>query len=122
MASIDELAKKVDDLTKQRRNNSRQAGPAKETTPESEAAGTSPSGSDHGEDADSISVQVWNEMFEDKPFYDISGDSEFLKNKVCGLISPEQVTRLGETVIADIDARKDSFIKTKDTDRAKLRK
>ena len=43
MASIDELAKKVDDLTKRRRNNSRQAGPAKETMPESEAAGTAAS-------------------------------------------------------------------------------
>ena len=48
MASIDELAKKVNNLTKRRRNNSKQAGPAKETTPESEAAGTSPSESDHG--------------------------------------------------------------------------
>ena len=91
MASIDELAKKVDNLSKRRRNNSKQAGPAKEATPESKAAATSPPGSDHGEDADLINVQVWNEMFEDKPFYDIAGDSDFLKNKVCGLISPEQV-------------------------------
>ena len=80
--SMDKLARKVDNLSRRKINPSKQTGPPKETTPESEVAATSPLGSDHGDDTDPIAVQVWDEMFENKPFHKIAGKSDFLQNQV----------------------------------------
>ena len=122
MESMDELAIKVDNLSKRKRNPSKQAGPPKETTSESEAAATSPLGSDHGDDTDPITVQVWDEMFKDKPFHEIAGKSDFLENQVCKLITPQQATRMGAAVIMEIEARKDAFLRIKGGNVTQLRK
>ena len=72
MESMDEMVKKVEKLSNRRKNISKQTAADKKQTSDSKVWPVSLLGPVHDEDSEHVAPQVWNEMFEDKPFDQIA--------------------------------------------------
>ena len=60
-------------------------------------------------------------MFEKQDFAEIAGKCDFLQKHVGTLVNKDQLKKIAEAFAADLDSRKDDFIKTKEKDIAEMR-
>lgn len=128
VVNIAECAEKIDQLTKRTRHASKTGGAEKESTPtENELTPTvedTPSklpGSSDDDVINPVAVKLWNQLFKTTDYVKIAGKSDFFHTQVRKLLTMEQVQKVAEILEKDISNRKVDFLKSKETNIAKLR-
>ena len=126
--SVAECTEIINQLAKRTRHASKTGGAEKESTPtESESTPTvedTPSrlpGSSEDDIINPVAVKLWNQLFKTTDYVDIAGKSDFFHTRVRKLLTMEQVQKVAEFLEKDISNRKVDFLKSKETDIAKLR-
>ena len=126
--NIAECAEKIDQLTKRTRHASKTGGAEKESTPtENESTPIvedTPSrqpGSSDDDVINPIAVKLWHQLFKTTDYVEIAGRSDFFHTKVRKLLTVEQIQKVAEILEKDISNRKVDFLKSKETNIAKLR-
>ncbi len=125
--NVAECAERINQLTKRVRHASKTGGAEKESTPtESESTPTvedTPSrlpGSSEDDIINPVAVKLWNQLFKTTDYVGIAG-RDFFHTRVRKLLTMEQVQKVAEFLEKDISNRKVDFLKSKETDIAKLR-
>lgn len=112
-------------LANQRRTASRgipSATPEEELATDSEVTTSSPlcqtlpSGG-----AEPVALQVWNEVFSEHNFHEIAEESKYVSDEIANLISMAQHANMTREVTEEIKRKKETFLKAKGNDPAKLR-
>ena len=73
------------------------------------------------EGAEQVPLQVWNEMFSEHNFHEIAEESEYISEDIANLISTAQHANMTREVTEEIKRKKETFLKAKGNDPAKLR-
>ena len=127
VVNIAECAEKIDQLTKRTRHASKTGGAEKDSTPtENESTpiveGTSSSlpGSSKDDVINPVAAKLWNQLFKTSDYVGIAG-RDFFHTRVKKLLTVEQVQNIAALIEKDIINRKVDFLKSKETDIAKLR-
>ena len=120
--SVEECTRKIDELSKRRRNASATGRTEKGSTPTGGASGSTPTGDVSGGDdaVNHVAVELWNQLFSTSDFMDIAGRDSF-HMRVRKLLTEEQQQSVTALIKKDIINRKVDFIKSKETDIPKLR-
>ena len=122
VATIDQLSKK------RSRNPSKPTGTDKvstsagaQSTPIAEdAPQRQPGSSDDGE-INLIAANLWNQLFKSTDYVRLAGNREFFHKRVLKLLSRKAALRITEGIGRDVMNRKVDFIRSKETDTAKLK-
>ena len=122
VATINQLSKK------RSRNPSKPTGTDKvstsagaQSTPIAEdAPQRQPGSSDDGE-INLIAANIWNQLFKSTDYVRLAGNREFFHKRVLKLLSREAALRITEGIGRDVMNRKVDFIRSKETDTAKLK-
>ena len=125
--SIEESMEMIEQLARRNRNASRGGGADKESTP-TESVSTpiveeTPSSLPGSRDEDAVNpeaVKLWNQMFETRNYVALAG-RDFFHTRVKTLVTLGQVQKITAQIEKDIRDRKVDYIKSKETDTAKLR-
>ena len=126
--NVAECTEMINQLTKRVRHTSKTGGAEKDSTPTGNEStpiveGTSSSlpGSSEDDVINPVAVKLWNQLFKTTDYVDIAGKSDFFHTRVRKLLTMEQVQKVAEFLEKDISNRKVDFLKSKETDIAKLR-
>merc|ERR1712112_200557 len=124
MAMIDQYSKR------RSRKISKPAGAERDPTPVG-AQSTPKSGANPGADgfhfgdpiseANSAAVDVWDQLFKNTDYIRLAGNTEFFQQRVFKALSDDAPLISSEVLKRDMMKWKEEFVRTKETDRAKLR-
>ena len=128
VVNIAECAEKIDRLTKRTRHASKTGGAERESAPAEveltpiveDTPPRQPESRDDDE-INPIAVKLWHQLFKTSDYVKIAESSEFFHKKVKKLLTIEQAKKVAEALQRDISNRKVDFLKSKETDIAKLR-
>ena len=112
---------KIDSLMKRNRHASRTGDSPKDSTPSEEEIPSRTPGSSHDDGTNPDALKLWNQMFKSRDFVAIAGKSDFFHNRVKKILNIGQVRKIADHLQEDIDNKKLDFVKSKETDVAKLR-
>ena len=123
-----ECVEKIDQLSKRSRHASKTAGADKESTPaETQSTPTAedtpprqPESSD-GSDINPAAANLWHQLFKSTDYVKLAGNRDFFHKRVKRLLTNNQALRITEALGKDVINRKVDFLKSKETDTAKLR-
>merc|ERR1712082_94458 len=122
VATIDQLSKK------RSRNPSKPTGTDKvstpagaQSTPIAEDTPQRPPGSCDDIEINPTAANLWDQLFKSTDYVRLAGNREFFHKRVLKLLSREAALRITEGLKRDIMNRKADFIRSKETDTAKLR-
>ena len=126
--NIAECVEKIDQLSKRSRHASKTGGADKESTPaETQSTPTAedtpprqPESSD-GSDINPAAANLWHQLFKSTDYVKLAGNRDFFHKRVKKLLTNEQALRITEALGKDVINRKVDFLKSKETDTAKLR-
>ena len=125
--SIAECTETIDQLTKRNRHVSKGGGAEKDSTPTEsvstpvrEETPSSLPGSREEDAVNPVAVKLWNQLFETNDYVGLAG-RDFFHTRVKTLVTLGQVQKITALIEKDIRDRKMDFIKSKETDTAKLR-
>ena len=126
--NMSECVATIDQLSKRARHASKPSGADKEST--SARAHSTPTTEDipprhpessDGGDTNPAAANLWNQLFKSTDYVKLAGNRDFFHNRVRRLMSNEAALRITEALGKDVINRKVDFLKSKETDTAKLR-
>ena len=122
VATIDQLSKK------RSRNPSKPTGTDKVSTPAGAQSIPIPedvpqrqSGSSDDGEINPTAANLWNQLFKSTDYVRLAGNREFFHKRVLKLLSREAALRITDGLGRDVMNRKVDFLRSKETDTAKLR-
>ena len=125
--NVAECTEIINQLAKRTRHASKTGGAGKDSTPTGNEStpiveGTSSNlpGSREDDVVNPVAVKLWNQLFNTTDYMGIAG-RDFFHTRVRKLLTTEQVQKVAALIEKDISNRKVDFLKSKETDIAKLR-
>ena len=118
----------INQLSKRSRHASKSTGADKESTPA--GAQSTPTAEDtpprqpessDGSDINPAAANLWHQLFKSTDYVKLAGNRDFFHKRVLRLLSHEAALRITEALGKDVINRKVDFLKSKETDTAKLR-
>ena len=110
--TIREQVDSMEEFGRQNRRQKRSSTPnaASVTTVDSEERELSPTNNPTpAERGESLPLQIWNEQFGDEDFNKVVEQSDYLRNRVAGLLEDDQIDKVASATTEELRRRKESF-------------
>ena len=122
VATIDQLSKKRPRQASKPTGTDKVSTPAgAQSTPTAEDAPPRQPGSSDGSEINPTAANIWNQLFKSTDYVKLAGNRDFFHKRVLRLLSHEAALRITEALGKEVINRKVDFLKSKETDTAKLR-
>ena len=110
--TIRDMVDSMEEIGKQNRRQKRSytPNPASVTTIDSEEVESSPTSNPTStERRESLPLQIWNELFGDEDFNKVVEQSDYLRNRVAGLLEDDQIKKVASGTTEELRRRKEAF-------------